>query len=149
MPHTPEVSKQADKDVGHNTTPTQTRLAMLLAMASHSGLLAAMINDSSHKTAEEWSCLVNASLHATRERLHALADAKVVEQIVADDGVKRFRIYADRAMPAQEMGAIFEMLLSRYRSKVDEQGLMRLVKFRFDRMLAPTSNPIGNIGVTT
>ena len=110
---------------------------MALAVASHSGLLAAMLADSSPKTAEEWSLCTRASKRTTEELLKSLVGGQVVEEIRGDDtSHRRFHVSADRAAAVKEMGAIFEALLVHKRGSMDPEATMNMVKFRCAKILA-------------
>lgn len=108
---------------------------MALAVASRSGLLAAMLSDPSPKTAEEWSKRTRASKRTTEELLKSLVGGQVVDEVRGECG-HRFHVSADRAAAVMEMGAIFEALLIHQRGKMDPEATMNLVKFRCGKILA-------------
>ena len=110
-------------------------VAMALAVASRSGLLAAMLQNNSPKTVDEWASLSRATHRETEAVLASLVCGKVVDR-VGGEGVQRLQVPADRAGPVQEIGAVFEALLMHQRGKMDPQATMNLIKFRCQKFLA-------------
>jgi hypothetical protein len=110
-------------------------VAMALAVASRSGLLAAMMHDDTPKTLDEWAELSRASRRETETVVASLVCGKVVDR-VGGEGAQRFHVPSDRAGAVKEMGAVFEALLVFPRGKMDPQATMNLVKFRCEKILA-------------
>lgn len=115
---------------------------MALAVASRSGLLAAMLKDAAPHHAKHWASAtrtwghVPPSARETEKVLRSLVSERVVEQVIEEDGVVHFSIPSHRAPAVTEMGGIFEALLMHQRGLMDPVTTMNLVKFRCDKMLA-------------
>lgn len=136
--HAPEPDAR-----GGATARSRMDARLALADASASGLLQAMAQDCTPRTAGEWAARSQSPMRRTEAVLCALADVHVVDEVGADG---RYVVPEDRAGTVCEMGAVFEALLGP-RFKADTAATLILVKFRCDKILGRAGGdaPVGEV----
>eukprot|EP00960_Hanusia_phi_P060405 764497-Hanusia_phi.AAC.7 len=114
-----------------------------LAMASRTGLLAAMLVDVTPKTASQWASLAGVPVKNASDVLNTLANGQVIVSSCSDVEETTYCIPASRVSQVKEMGAIFEALLLR---RMDPETTFNMVRFRSEKMSSCKLPPLPAVG---